>query len=234
MEIASVRPLRRRFENAIAVNPDVAATYVLQGIYLYRAKRLPAAVTSLEKAVKLDPDSLNAHYNLGLVYFETKQFELANAHAQRAYQLGARYRASATSSNERANGSRSIRRCLMRASSTGSDSQPPRPRDRYWGDAGHTWCSPREGRRPPSRYFVRCRVPRAIDQVVATFRMLRRRRSANRPGVRSHGVKSRQLVDVRTGRRNTPCRRNGGANIRRHAPCARAPDHSPAPGLPFG
>ena len=81
--------LQERFENAIAVNPNVAATYVLQGIYLYRAKRLPAAVTSLEKAVKLDPDSLNAHYNLGLVYFETKQFELANAHAQRAYQLGA-------------------------------------------------------------------------------------------------------------------------------------------------
>lgn len=81
--------LQQAFENAIAVNPDVAATYVLQGIYLYRAKRLPAAVTSLEKAVKLDPDSINAHYNLGLVYFETKQFELANAHAQRAYQLGA-------------------------------------------------------------------------------------------------------------------------------------------------
>jgi len=77
------------FENAIAVNPDAAATYVLQGIYLYRAKRLPAAIASLEKAVQLDPDSLNAHYNLGLVYFETKQFELANAHAQRAYQLGA-------------------------------------------------------------------------------------------------------------------------------------------------
>ena len=78
-----------RFENAIAVNPDIAATYVLQGIYLFRTKRLPAAVASLENAVKLDPESLNAHYNLGLVYFETKQFDLANAEAQRAYQLGA-------------------------------------------------------------------------------------------------------------------------------------------------
>ena len=37
------------FENAIAVNPDVAATYVLQGIYLYRSKRLPAAIASLER-----------------------------------------------------------------------------------------------------------------------------------------------------------------------------------------
>ncbi len=77
------------FENAIAVNPDVAATCVLQGIYLYRSKRLPAAIASLDKAVKLDPNSLNAHYNLGLAYFDTKQFELANLHAQRAYELGA-------------------------------------------------------------------------------------------------------------------------------------------------
>ena len=81
--------VQERFENAIAVNPDVAATYALQGIYLFRAKRLPAAIASFEKALTLDPNSLNAHYNLGLAYFETKQFELANAHAQRAYQLGA-------------------------------------------------------------------------------------------------------------------------------------------------
>jgi tetratricopeptide (TPR) repeat protein len=43
----------------------------------------------MEKALTLDPNSINAHYNLGLTYFETKQFELANEHAQRAYQLGA-------------------------------------------------------------------------------------------------------------------------------------------------
>jgi len=77
------------FERAIAVNPDVAATYVAQGIYLYRVKQLPAAIASLEKATTLDPDSLNAQYNLGLVYFESKKYEQANAHAQRAYQLGA-------------------------------------------------------------------------------------------------------------------------------------------------
>ena len=77
------------FERAVAVNPNIAASYVAQSIYLYRVKRFPAAIASLEKARTLDPNSLNAHYNLGLVYFETKQFELANEHAQRAYQLGA-------------------------------------------------------------------------------------------------------------------------------------------------
>lgn len=77
------------FERAVAVNPNVAATYVLRGIYLDRLKRIPDAVASLEKALSLDPDSVNAHYNLGLIYFEAKQFDRANAHAQTAYRLGA-------------------------------------------------------------------------------------------------------------------------------------------------
>ena len=76
------------FARAIAVNPEVAPTYVAQGIYLYRIKNLPEAITSLEKAVTLDPNSVNAQYNLGLIYFETQQYELANVHAQRAYELG--------------------------------------------------------------------------------------------------------------------------------------------------
>lgn len=77
------------FERAIAVNPDAAATYVAQGIYLYQMKKLPAAITSLERAATLDPVSINAQYNLGLAYFEARQYAAANAHAQRAYQLGA-------------------------------------------------------------------------------------------------------------------------------------------------
>jgi tetratricopeptide (TPR) repeat protein len=79
------------FARAVTANPEAAPTYVAQGIYLYRIKKLPEAITSLEKAATLDPDSVNAQYNLGLIYFETRQYELANAHAQRAYQLGAAF-----------------------------------------------------------------------------------------------------------------------------------------------
>jgi len=77
------------FESAIAVNPNAAGTFIVQGIYLYRVKQFPAAIASLEKALTMAPDSVNAHYNLGLAYFETKQYDLSNEHAQRAYQLGA-------------------------------------------------------------------------------------------------------------------------------------------------
>jgi len=77
------------FERAVAINPKAAGTYVVQGIYLNRTKQYATAIQRFETALELDPDNLNAHYNLALTYLDTKQFELANQHAQRAYALGA-------------------------------------------------------------------------------------------------------------------------------------------------
>lgn len=77
------------FEQAIAINPDVAVTYTTKGIYLLRANRVKDAVAALERAATMDPNSVNAQYNLGLAYVEAKDYERANRHAQRAYQLGA-------------------------------------------------------------------------------------------------------------------------------------------------
>ena len=77
------------FERAVAFKSDVPGTYVAQGIYLHRAKQYPLAIQSFKSALALDPDSMNAHYNLGLSYLETKQYALANEQAQRAYALGA-------------------------------------------------------------------------------------------------------------------------------------------------
>jgi Tfp pilus assembly protein PilF len=77
------------FEKAIDINPNVAGTYVTQGVYLHRVKRYREAIASYQHALKIDPNSLNAHYNLALAYLETKEYGLANEHAQRAYALGA-------------------------------------------------------------------------------------------------------------------------------------------------
>jgi len=77
------------FDKAIAINPNVAGTYVTQGVYLHRIKRYREAIASYQRALAIDPNSLNGHYNLGLAYLETKQYDLANQEAQRAYALGA-------------------------------------------------------------------------------------------------------------------------------------------------
>jgi tetratricopeptide (TPR) repeat protein len=77
------------FENAVKINPKAASTFVMRGIYLLRAKKTSEAITDLKQAATIDPNSLNAQYNLGLAYLETRQYMLANEAAQRAYALGA-------------------------------------------------------------------------------------------------------------------------------------------------
>jgi tetratricopeptide (TPR) repeat protein len=77
------------FEKAIDVNPRVAGTYVVRGLYYHRTGRLANAIVSYNQALQLDPDSLNANYNLGLAYLDQKQYARANEVAQHAYALGA-------------------------------------------------------------------------------------------------------------------------------------------------
>jgi Tfp pilus assembly protein PilF len=77
------------FERAIAVNPKASGTYTVMGIHQLKQRRLQDAIESFQQALDLDPNSLNAHYNLGLAYVETRQYALANEHAQTAYALGA-------------------------------------------------------------------------------------------------------------------------------------------------
>lgn len=80
--------MESRFEKAIAVNPEAAGTYVIQGIHLSRSGKHSAGIESYKRAIALQPDSSVAHYNLGLAYVETKDYARANEHAQKAYALG--------------------------------------------------------------------------------------------------------------------------------------------------
>jgi tetratricopeptide (TPR) repeat protein len=77
------------FRNAIAINPKAPETYVIVGIHLHRVGQYSKAIENYQRALQLDPNLMNAHYNLALAYLKTKQFDLANDHAQRAYALGA-------------------------------------------------------------------------------------------------------------------------------------------------
>jgi tetratricopeptide (TPR) repeat protein len=77
------------FQRAVEVNPAVPGTYATMGIYLHRNGRYADAIDAYKRALALNPDSVNANYNIGLAYLDTKQYELANVHAQRAYASGA-------------------------------------------------------------------------------------------------------------------------------------------------
>lgn len=77
------------FPKAIDRNPNVAKTYVVYGMHLQRQGKHDQAIAELGKALKLQPDSINANYTLGLVYLAKKDYVNANRYAQAAYALGA-------------------------------------------------------------------------------------------------------------------------------------------------
>lgn len=77
------------FNRAIARNPNIPGTFVIIGIHQERTKRIPAAIESFKRALAIDPNSVNANYNIALAYVDSGQYELANQHAQKAYALGA-------------------------------------------------------------------------------------------------------------------------------------------------
>jgi tetratricopeptide (TPR) repeat protein len=76
------------FQKAIERNPGAAQTWLVYGIHLQYINQPSAAIDSYKKSIELNPSSANAHYNLGLAYFDNRQFELANRQAQLAALLG--------------------------------------------------------------------------------------------------------------------------------------------------
>ena len=66
-------------------DPAVRATYAT---YLMALGKLDMARDQLREAVALAPEDPTYNYNLGLVYYKTKQFKEANEYAHKAYALG--------------------------------------------------------------------------------------------------------------------------------------------------
>jgi tetratricopeptide (TPR) repeat protein len=78
------------FKRAIMFQPDDANVYTTFGIFLFRKGDKDAAVKQLKKSVALKPDSMYTQYNLALLYFDMKKYDLARQHARKAYRLGYR------------------------------------------------------------------------------------------------------------------------------------------------
>jgi len=81
-------PVACYVERAIRYRPDDLAVRQVRGIYLASEGRYPEAIQDLVAVVAQQPDNASARYNLGLAYFETKQYDLAIEEAKRAKDLG--------------------------------------------------------------------------------------------------------------------------------------------------
>ncbi len=76
------------FERAIRFAPDDGNVRMVYGTYLFKIGRKEEALKELETAESMSVDSGNFHYNIGLIYFDMKNYEKALSHAHRAYELG--------------------------------------------------------------------------------------------------------------------------------------------------
>lgn len=68
--------------------PNDAMVKTLYGTFLLEKGRNEEGVKKLEEALGLAGDSANVHYNLGLAYFDLKDYDRALASAHKAYRLG--------------------------------------------------------------------------------------------------------------------------------------------------
>lgn len=81
-------PVECYFVRAMEFQPGDPAVRATYATYLIALDRLDMARDQLREAVALAPLDPTYHYNLGLVYYKTKQYKEANEHAHKAYALG--------------------------------------------------------------------------------------------------------------------------------------------------
>lgn len=75
-------------QRALNFKRDDGTIWMLYGLYLHKAGRLADADKYYQQAERLMPNYAELHYNYGLLLFDLKEFDQAQQHAKKAYQLG--------------------------------------------------------------------------------------------------------------------------------------------------
>jgi tetratricopeptide (TPR) repeat protein len=76
------------YQRAIAFVPEDGMVRLLYGLYLIRRAKTKDALQQLRLAEEYSPDDINVQYNLGLAYFQAKEYRLSQEYAKRAYDRG--------------------------------------------------------------------------------------------------------------------------------------------------
>lgn len=75
-------------QRAMAFAPEDPVPAYIYAIYLHKAGRLNDSLARYEEVEKRMPRNAEVTYNIGLLYFDLKQYEKAELYAQRAKELG--------------------------------------------------------------------------------------------------------------------------------------------------
>jgi tetratricopeptide (TPR) repeat protein len=75
-------------ERAVQFRPEDTSVRQVRGIYFSMQRKYGQAIDEFSLVIEQQPDNANAHYNLGLAYFETGDYDGARAEAKRALALG--------------------------------------------------------------------------------------------------------------------------------------------------
>jgi len=82
------RPVECYFARGRAFAPNDLGVLMAEAVYYWKKGEKDRARTSYEDALAIQPDSADAHYNLGLLDVEMQRFDEALKHAWAAYDAG--------------------------------------------------------------------------------------------------------------------------------------------------
>jgi predicted Zn-dependent protease len=77
LEVIRLDEAAALLQKVIAKEPNLWIAYAMQGATEFNRGNLPGSVKASRKAVKMDPDSVNLHYELGNLLIHAKDYEAA-------------------------------------------------------------------------------------------------------------------------------------------------------------
>ena len=76
------------FQRALRFRNDDTTVKMLYAAYLAKSGKKTEALAMLDEMVNAEEETANFYYNIGLIYFELKDYDKSLSYAQRAYALG--------------------------------------------------------------------------------------------------------------------------------------------------
>lgn len=88
LSFGDIVPPECYLQRALVFRPKQAHVPLLFGLYLHKLGLREQALRYYKQSVELEPKNAETHYNMGLLYFDMRDYNNAKIHARQAYQFG--------------------------------------------------------------------------------------------------------------------------------------------------